>query len=131
MTHQPDAASGLKVRLLSALVLAPLVIAAVILGGWVFYALIAAVFGLSLQEWARLSQGGGRVQWGIMLAGIAYLSLSCWVAIWLRDHIEGGLYLLLYVFFAIWASDSFAYAVGKTVGVPKLAPSISPKKTWS
>src|SRR5690606_13899764 len=31
----------------------------------------------------------------------------------------------------VWVTDILAYFVGKAVGGPKLAPSISPGKTWS
>ncbi|MDX1546847.1 MAG: phosphatidate cytidylyltransferase, partial [Rhodothermales bacterium] len=38
--------------------------------------------------------------------------------------------LTLTVFLLIWATDTFAYYVGKNLGRHKLAPLISPKKTW-
>jgi phosphatidate cytidylyltransferase len=33
-------------------------------------------------------------------------------------------------FTAVWATDTFAYIVGKTLGRHKIAPVLSPKKTW-
>lgn len=39
--------------------------------------------------------------------------------------------LLIYLLFCIWATDIGAYAAGKSIGGPKLAPRISPKKTWA
>ena len=35
------------------------------------------------------------------------------------------------LFVTVWASDSMAYVFGRFIGGPKLAPSISPKKTWA
>lgn len=123
--------STLMKRILSAIVLAPIVIAAVWFGSWAFYALIAAVFVIGIHEWSRISMKDGRVSWGILAAGIPYVTLACLAAIWLRNYQEGGFYVLLYVFFAIWACDTGAYAFGKVIGGPKMAPGISPNKTWS
>jgi phosphatidate cytidylyltransferase len=42
---------------------------------------------------------------------------------------SGGRNLLLLLFLVIWADDTFAYLVGRTMGRKMLFPSISPKKT--
>ncbi len=42
-----------------------------------------------------------------------------------------GLFIILFVFACVWGADTFAYFFGKTFGGPKLAPAISPNKTWS
>ncbi len=39
-------------------------------------------------------------------------------------------YLVLSIFFIIWTNDSGAYIIGSLLGKHKLAPAISPKKTW-
>ena len=39
-------------------------------------------------------------------------------------------FLLMMTLFLVWATDIFAYYVGKTIGSTPLAPSISPNKTW-
>jgi phosphatidate cytidylyltransferase len=38
---------------------------------------------------------------------------------------------MLFLFATVWATDILAYFVGRAIGGPKLAPSISPGKTWS
>jgi len=37
---------------------------------------------------------------------------------------------VLFLFLIVWGCDSFAYYVGKNLGRRKLAPVVSPKKTW-
>lgn len=37
---------------------------------------------------------------------------------------------VIFLFILIWSSDTFAYLVGKSIGKHKMAPVISPKKTW-
>lgn len=53
---------------------------------------------------------------------LAMLVVACGLA-------SGGL-LLLYLFLVVWAGDTFAYYVGRAVGRHKLAPRVSPGKTW-
>jgi len=118
-------------RIISAAVLGPLVIAAVWFGSWAFYALIAAIFCIGVQEWSRLSMQDKRVHWGILAAGIPYIAIACLAAIWIRNFHDGGFFVLMYVFLAIWACDIGAYAFGKVIGGPKMAPHLSPNKTWA
>jgi len=63
--------------------------------------------------------------------GFVYVAYALSTLLWLRLYQDIGIYLLLMVLLMIWASDSLAYFIGKYVGGPKLAPKISPKKTWS
>jgi phosphatidate cytidylyltransferase len=61
-------------------------------------------------------------------AGIFYAGLS---AVSLAGLRENGLATILFIFAIVWATDIFAYFVGRAIGGPKLAPPISPGKTWS
>ena len=51
--------------------------------------------------------------------------------IWLRSVPPDGLTLVVWLFVVVWTTDTAAFAVGKTIGGPRLAPAISPKKTWA
>jgi phosphatidate cytidylyltransferase len=64
-------------------------------------------------------------------AGIPYLGLAMVALVWLRGDGEAGRDNVLFLLLVVWASDIGAYAAGRMVGGPKLAPRISPSKTWA
>ncbi len=81
-------------------------------------ALLAAVVAL-VRRWP--------LAWPV--AGLLYLGAATVALLWLREW--GGFLLVLWLLLVIWASDTGAYLVGSRVGGPKLAPRLSPNKTWS
>jgi phosphatidate cytidylyltransferase len=64
-------------------------------------------------------------------AALAYAGLAAVSLALLRGADETGLKAILFLFAVVWATDIAAYFTGKTFGGPKLAPKISPGKTWS
>jgi phosphatidate cytidylyltransferase len=64
-------------------------------------------------------------------AGIPYAGAVGIAPIVLRFDAEFGFIAILFVFAVVWSTDIGAYFVGRMVGGPKLAPRMSPKKTWS
>jgi phosphatidate cytidylyltransferase len=63
---------------------------------------------------------------GILYAGLPVIAFAE-----LRGEGIMGLFAITFIFVVVWATDIFAYFCGKSMGGPKLAPSISPGKTWS
>ncbi|HWL67174.1 MAG TPA: phosphatidate cytidylyltransferase [Geminicoccus sp.] len=63
--------------------------------------------------------------------GAIYIAMPCLVIIDLRLVEPQGFSIVLWMFAVIWTTDTTAYLVGRTLGGPKVAPSISPGKTWS
>lgn len=70
-----------------------------------------------------------RVAWA--LGGLFYVALPAWSLIWLRGDLKLGLAAILYLLAVAWTTDTASFVGGKSLGGPKLAPRISPKKTWS
>ncbi len=66
---------------------------------------------------------------GLGGAGIVLLLVVATLA--LRGDDPAGRATVFWLFTVVWASDSGAYAAGKAIGGPRLAPRISPAKTWA
>jgi len=66
---------------------------------------------------------------GLTGAGIVLLLVVATLA--LRGDDATGRATVFWLFAVVWASDSGAYAAGKALGGPRLAPRISPAKTWA
>jgi phosphatidate cytidylyltransferase len=64
-------------------------------------------------------------------AGIPYAGLGGLSLLWLRLQPEYGLAATLFLVAVIWGTDIGAYLAGRLIGGAKMAPKISPGKTWS
>ena len=81
-------------------------------------------FALAGRSWTGRS-------FGPPLVAYPYLVLALVALIWLRSDPEWGLAAIFWLLTMVWAIDVFAYFAGRFIGGPKLAPRISPKKTWA
>jgi len=167
--------SAVTLRVASALVLAPIALAAILLGRPYFELLVGAGSAVLAWEWDRLcgSERFGLAGWVQLAAVVActiaaglgqiaiafalivagavaaygasrlgrvanplwhgvgpiYVGVPAVAMIWLRNGF--GVDVALWLFLAVWATDVGAYAAGRTIGGPQLAPRVSPNKTWS
>lgn len=78
--------------------------------------------------WA-LSFGSRNAIWSML--GLAYAALPAFALVWLRSDATLGLAAMLYLLAVSWTTDTASYAAGRLIGGPRLAPAISPKKTWA
>jgi phosphatidate cytidylyltransferase len=63
--------------------------------------------------------------------GIPYVSLPVLALVILRQNDSLGVHAIMWLMLVVWATDTFAYFTGRVIGGPKLAPRLSPKKTWA
>jgi phosphatidate cytidylyltransferase len=91
---------------------------------WAFRTAVLAIAGLGLAQFMV-----NRSLWASI--GLAYAVLPFLSMALLRGDTNVGLHAILFVFACVFAADTFAYFIGRMVGGPKLAPKISPNKTWS
>jgi len=119
--------SGMSLRAVSAVVLAIPTLAAVYFGPPWFTALVLLGAVAMGWEWARMC--GGNPKW--MIAGAIYICVPSGVLIWLRADAMSGMITILWLFAVVWSADIAAYFSGRAIGGPRLAPRISPKKTWA
>lgn len=139
MTDAPDGPTGpqsgsrnLFARIAVALILIPLAIGAAWAGGWVWAVLVVPVaIGLFI-EWlliVKAAPSSSRPGW--IALGVPYAAAALIGALLVRHDADYGFVALLLVFSVVWASDIGGYFAGKSIGGPKLAPRISPNKTWA
>lgn len=118
---------GVLLRTVSAAILGPLVLAAVWFGfPWID--LLAAIAApIMVAEWGRLTPGRPVMR----TVTFAYSIAALLALLWLRHQPSFGRETILWVVLCVWATDIGAYFLGSLAGGAKLAPSISPSKTWS
>lgn len=134
MTTPPAKKSDLGVRTASAVAMLVVAGTALWLGGWAWVGFVGLVaFGV-FYEWQKLVQRItetviGRVLWS--LGGIAYFGMAAATLLFVRNAPDMGVLGVLLVVLPVIATDIGAYFTGRAIGGPKIAPSISPSKTWA
>lgn len=104
------------------------VTAAIALAAAGYAALSVAALAIAAITLAPLYAGhGGRLS----ALGVFYVGIPTVALLWFRSDEPFGFMAVLFVFAVVWASDIAAYAAGRSIGGPKLAPRVSPNKTWS
>lgn len=118
-------------RALTGTVFVVVVMALMLAGRWSYAALLAWVGVWCVIEFWRLSRGAMR--W----LGMAYIAVSL-AALWFLPSIGAGMggaegwdvRIAPAFMIVVWANDVFAYLIGVALGRHKMAPVMSPNKSW-
>lgn len=137
--------SDLPVRLASAIVMLVLAGAALWLGGWFWTVFVALIACGVVWEWNKLIErfgmtGLGETIW--FFCGVVYVGGAALAMMAVRNGRQvlpldpaqsgyGPIEVLLVFLLPIVAVDVGAYFAGRAIGGPKIAPRISPAKTWA
>lgn len=127
--------ADLQKRVISAGILAPLVLLIIYMGGTLYNTLIVAVAVIMSFEWQNIINSGNKEldkkskqKW--TSCGIAYVTIFASSLLYLRS-VEGGFGVVLLMLLIVWATDIAAFFTGRMVGGPKIYTKISPNKTWA
>jgi phosphatidate cytidylyltransferase len=116
--------SDLRTRTISAIALGVGALLLTVLHPLTFAVMVIVGAAILWKEWFALTSKRGIAFWFI---GIAYILAATLSLIYLRNH---SLPILLALFAIVWGGDVAAYIAGKQYGKHKIAPSISPGKSW-
>lgn len=125
--------SDLPVRLASAVIMAVIAGGALWLGGWFWIGFVVFIAGVVLWEWNALVRASdasmlGEVVW--LFFGAIYVCGAALAMMNVRSSFDAFGTAVIFILPVI-AVDVGAYFAGRTIGGPKIAPQLSPSKTWA
>lgn len=132
----PTLKSDLLVRAVSAVVMLVVAGGALLISQWTWLVFVTIIALAVLYEWQSLvlkfeKRTIRRIVWflyGAIYIGLALLAIASYFPFGQRT---GGIYQALFFVAGVIGTDVGAYFAGRTIGGPKIAPSISPSKTWA
>lgn len=117
---------NLELRILSGVALGFLTILSILWVPPLFYVMMLLIALGMLNEWYNMAH----TSLPDLLVGLIIIPVPI-VSLLLVNSTSESKWVILTYFVAIWSVDTFAMVGGKNLKGPKLAPKISPNKTWS
>lgn len=112
-------------------VFAATILLALALGATDGYDIAVVVLGTGAVATAITARAGGAGHPGWTTVGVIAVGVCCLALIWLRTAPVAGMAAIIWLLGTVWATDIGAYVTGRLLGGPRLAPRISPNKTWA
>ena len=124
---------SLQKRIVSALILIPIVLFLLVMGGLPLILMLLTFFCFSVYEWQYIVRQveGIKARFIFATIGVLYLPLCFYSFYWLNANQEPSFQLGILLIVLVWLSDTGAYFGGKIIGGRKLLPAVSPNKTWA
>jgi phosphatidate cytidylyltransferase len=91
----------------------------------------ALIAVLAIAALSAILAAAGRQATAWSYAGVLYAGLPAIALVVLREDVAHGTAAIFWMLAIVWSADTLAYFAGRTIGGPKLAPAISPNKTWA
>ncbi|HWA49906.1 MAG TPA: phosphatidate cytidylyltransferase [Dongiaceae bacterium] len=98
-------------------------------GGYAGLALIAVAVGGIATFASGVFRDSKLAAWSLL--GVLYVAIPATALVLVRNDPEWGMATLLWIIALVVAADTGGYIAGRSIGGPKLAPRISPNKTWA
>lgn len=133
MTELSAKKSDLLTRTVSAMMMLLVTGTALWAGGWAWTLFVAVVAMAVLWEWRNLTRAfaASPVHLGLWnAAGFVYIATAAAVLLVLRSGLF-PIWTAIAVVLGVIATDVGAYFAGRAIGGPRIAPRISPSKTWA